>query len=105
MEATQREQQHHYKNGGQPQKLKLGDWVLLLLLITSCKFLAKWQGSHTIMVRVGCVNYHLKEPGKRALSQLYHIILFNPWIEPYMLSVLLSPSQDLKVSSSTSMRT
>lgn len=62
-------------------KFKPGDRVLLLLPNISCKFLARWQGPYTILVRVGPVNYHLQQPGKLNSMLLYHINLPKPWIE------------------------
>lgn len=53
----------------------------------------------TIVERVGPVNYHLKQPGKQALSQLYHINLLKPWIEPLpalsAITILTGPKSEL----------
>lgn len=62
--------------------LGLGDCVLLLVPNAACKFLACWQGLHTVHKDVGPVNYQIQQPGKRAEAQLYHITLLKHRIKP-----------------------
>lgn len=59
--------------------------MILLLPNESCKFLAHWQGPYTVLERVGPVNYHLQQLGKRTSTEVYHINLLNKWVPPALV--------------------
>lgn len=46
-----------------------GDWMLLLVPSSFCKFLNRWEGPYTVLERKGTVNYPLQQPG---MTQLVH---------------------------------
>lgn len=80
MNAAQEEQKRAYNHTTQPWEFQPSNRLLLLVLNTSCKFLACWQGPYT-----GAMNYHLQQPNKQAETQTYHINLSKKWIEPTLL--------------------
>ncbi|XP_053092893.1 uncharacterized protein LOC128318860 [Pangasianodon hypophthalmus] len=82
LEAAQCEQKKAHDRPAQPREFRPGDKVLLLIPDASCKFLAWWQGPYIVLERVGPINYHLQQPGKRADTQVYHLNLLKKWTDP-----------------------
>lgn len=54
--------------------------MLLLLLSSTNKLLAQWQGPYEAIEKVGNVNYHIWVPGQGV--RLYHVNLLKAWQEP-----------------------
>ena len=92
MEAVQKEQSRLYNRGAQVREFKPGDKVMVLVPTTECKFLAKWHGPYEVREKVGPVNYRVSQPGRRHLTQIYHINLLKQWREsvPVPVQALLT---------------
>ncbi|KAI2646018.1 Retrovirus-related Pol polyprotein [Labeo rohita] len=77
---AQQSQQRRYDRAAQPREFHPGDWVMVLVPTSACKFLATWQGPYTITERIGPVTYRLRQPGRRREEQIYHINLLKRWV-------------------------
>lgn len=55
--------------------------MLLLLLTSTNKLLAKWQGPYTVVRKMGPVTYEIHHPDKRKSHQTYHVNLLKEWKE------------------------
>lgn len=71
---VQAKQNRIYTQPAQLQEFQPGDLMLLLLPTANCKFLTRWQGPHTEVVRVDPVNYRLQQPSKRSVFFFHHLI-------------------------------
>ena len=53
--------------------------MLLLAPTSECTFLARWNGPYEVLEKVGEVNYRVRQPGRRHLTQIYHVNLLKKW--------------------------
>ncbi|KAL1282699.1 hypothetical protein QQF64_001502 [Cirrhinus molitorella] len=77
---AQQAQQCQYNRAAQPREFQPGDRVMVLVPTAACKFLATWQGPYTVLEKIGPVNYHLRQTGRRRETQLYHVNLLKKWV-------------------------
>lgn len=82
MGRVQAEQSRLYNRGAQVREFKPGDRVMVLIPTSECKFLAKWHGPYEVVERTGPVNYKVKQPGRRQVTQIYHVNLLKRWHDP-----------------------
>uniref|UniRef100_A0A9J8B9T8 ribonuclease H n=1 Tax=Cyprinus carpio carpio TaxID=630221 RepID=A0A9J8B9T8_CYPCA len=80
MSKAQQDQQRLFNRAAQPREFQPGDYVMVLVPTSACKFLARWQGPYTVTERVGPVTYKVRQPGRRKEEQLYHINLLKRWV-------------------------
>uniref|UniRef100_A0A9J7ZK80 ribonuclease H n=1 Tax=Cyprinus carpio carpio TaxID=630221 RepID=A0A9J7ZK80_CYPCA len=80
LSKAQQDQQRLFNRAAQPREFQPGDYVMVLVPTSACKFLARWQGPYTVTERVGPVTYKVRQPGRRKEEQLYHINLLKRWV-------------------------
>lgn len=79
MLEAQEAQPRVYNRGAQQRDFQPGDKVLVLVPTTECTFLAQWNGPYEVLEKVGEVNYRVRQPGRRHLTQIYHVNLLKKW--------------------------
>lgn len=62
LQQSQQNQARVYNRSTQVRTFQTGDWVLVLIPSTDCKFLARWQGPYEVVERVTEVNYRDRQP-------------------------------------------
>ncbi len=82
LKEAQKAQKTWYDQNARQRQLQPGQMVLLLLPTSTNKLLAKWQGSYTVVRKMGPVTYEIHHPDKRKAKQTYHINLLKEWKEP-----------------------
>ena len=82
MQRAQMEQCHTYNRGAVMREFQVGEWVLVLVPTSECKFLAKWKGPYEVVEKVGGVNYRVRQPGRRRGVQIYHVNILKKWHAP-----------------------
>ena len=65
MKEARQQQKTWYDKTATERELKPGEEVLVLLLTSSNKLLAQWQGPYCVSRKVGKVNYEIDMPNKR----------------------------------------
>ncbi len=81
LQQAQASQKKWYDQQARFRKLQPGQKVLLLLLTSTSKLLAKWQGPYTVIRKMGPVTYEILHPDKRKSHQTYHVNLLKEWKE------------------------
>ncbi len=86
-----------YNRGTRLRQFTLGDKVLVLLLTSSSKLLAKWQGPFVVTRRVGELDYEVKRMDMGDACQIYHLNLLKRWNEGTSvgLAAVVSNEEDL----------
>ena len=87
LEAQER-QQRLYNRGTKRRQFSPGDKVLVLLLTSSTKLLAKWQGPFVVTRRVGEVDYEVQRTDREGAKQIYHLNLLKVWKEVVAVSLV-----------------
>ncbi len=100
--AKAQEAQHrNYDRAAQPREFQVGDYVLMLVPSSACKFLAKWQGPYVVTEKLGPVTYRVRQPGRRKETQVYHINLLKRWVGTGPQLVALATSTPVVVDISS----
>ena len=68
-----------HNRGAQRRDIQPGDKVLVLVPTSECTFLVRWYGPYEVLEKVGEVNYRVRQPGCRHLTQIYHGNLLKKW--------------------------
>lgn len=68
---VQGKQKQWYDKGVRLREFKKGDPVLVLLLTSSSKLLAQWQGPYQIIERTGKVTYQVDMHDKRKRCRVF----------------------------------
>ena len=77
MSEIRQKQKVWYDQTARMRKVRPKDQASVLLSTTHNKFLAKWQGSYTVIRRMGKVTYEVDMPGTRSRRNIFHINLLK----------------------------
>ena len=88
MSEAQQKQKVWHDQTAWMRELRPKDQVLVLLLTTHNKLLAKWQGPYTVIRRMGKVTYEVDIPGSRSRRKIFHINLLKNWYESYIYNYI-----------------
>ena len=71
--------------------------MLVLLVSSSSKLLAKWQGPFVVTQQVGNVDYEVVRSDRGRATQIYHLNLLKAWteVEPVSLVTMVTERDDL----------
>jgi len=70
---AQVDQKYWYDKNTRQSEFKQGDQVLVLLLTSTSKFLAQWQGSYEVVKHFGEVDYLISTHDKRKKRKVFHV--------------------------------
>ena len=76
---AQEAQAQVYNRGAQRRDFQRGDKVLVMVPTSECMFLAQRNGLYEVHEKVVEINYRVRQPGRRHLTQFYHVNLFKNW--------------------------
>ncbi|KYO17591.1 hypothetical protein Y1Q_0000332 [Alligator mississippiensis] len=79
---AQEQQETYYNRRARARTFQPGDQVLVLILTTSSKQLAMWQGPFSVIRQVGPVDYEVRKPGHLREQQVYHVNRLKEWKTP-----------------------
>ena len=82
LKGAQKCQNLWYDQNARKRVLEPEDEVLVLLLTTSNKLLAQWQGPYRVLRRVREVNYEVYMSDKRKRRAILHINMLKKWHQP-----------------------
>lgn len=51
----------------------------VLVPTSECTFLARWNGPYEVLEELGEVNYRVRQPGRKHLTQIYRVNLLKKW--------------------------
>jgi len=71
MEKVQRDKQTWYDKGARQRSFETGQLVLLLLLTTENKLLARWQGPYSIVRKLGPATHVIEMPERWSQRQIF----------------------------------
>ena len=90
---AQQKQKSWYDHTTRMRELKPNDQMLVLLLTTHNKLLAKWQGPYKVVCRIGKVAYEVSMPGARKRKKVFDINLLKKWFEPEETAFMVGNSE------------
>ena len=79
-------QKRWYDRHARERELQPGEQVLVLLLTSTNKLLAEWQGPYPIVRRIGRVDYEVQMTDRRKQQRIFHVNMLKKWHTPSAVS-------------------
>ena len=82
MVQSQANQKRWYDRNARSHKFEPGDQVLVLLLTSTSKLLAQWQGPYEIVKPIGEVDYLINMHDRRNKRRVFHVNMLKQFHSP-----------------------
>jgi hypothetical protein len=90
---AQEKQKKWYDQNARKREFHPGQQVLVLLLSSSSKLLAQWQGPYEVVERKGEVNYVINMHDRKKKKRLFHVNMLREWHQPLVERVMYAEQE------------
>ena len=95
LETAQKLQKMWYDTTARERSFEEQELVLALLLTSTNKLMAQWQGPYRVVKKVGKVNYQIDMHDRHKRKRIFHVNMLRKWhVRPQESSVMYAEAED-----------